>query len=153
MTKLNLPGYEFRIREDAGCTEIFDSIRKKYVALTPEEWVRQNFLRFLVDEKQYPASLIIPEHFIKLNKLSKRCDAVIHDRQGLPLLIVECKAPQIKISQDVFDQIGRYNIRLKVPWLIVTNGMQHYCCRIDHSKQTFAFIDDIPVYNELQNFA
>jgi hypothetical protein len=149
MNQLNLPAYAFRLRNSNGCDEIFDAFRKKFVALTPEEWVRQNFIRYLVEEKKFPASLIIPEHAIKVNKMNKRCDVVVHDTSGKPLLIVECKAHTVKISQDVFDQVARYNIKLKVPYLIVTNGMEHYCCHIDHVEKKYSFIEDIPMYGEL----
>jgi hypothetical protein len=119
------------------------------VILTPEEWVRQNFLKYLVEEKKYPASLITVEKEFKLNKLSKRCDALIYNREGNPILIVECKAASVKIDQKVFDQIARYNMQLNVDFLVVTNGLQHFCCKIDYEKQEYYFLKDIPEYDQL----
>jgi len=151
MESLNLPTYSFNIKFQEQRKYIFDTLRKKYVLLTPEEWVRQNFLKYLIDEKKYPASLIFVEMEIKLNKLSKRCDAVIFNRNGEPLLIVECKAASVKIDQIVFDQIARYNMQLKVNYLIVTNGLNHYCCKIDFEKQSYIFLNEVPEYDQLKN--
>ena len=123
MEKLNLPTYSFNIKLIEQRKYIFDFIRKKFVLLTPEEWVRQNFLKYLVEEKKYPVSLIAVEKEFKLNKLSKRSDVIIYDKQGQPLLIVECKAASVKIDQKVFDQIARYNMTLKVDFLVITNGL------------------------------
>jgi len=117
------------------------------VILTPEEWVRQNFLKYLVEEKKYPASLIAVEKEFKLNNLSKRSDAVIYNKQGTPILIVECKAPEVKIGQNVFDQIARYNMVLNVKLLVVTNGLQHFCCKLDAEKDTYCFLKEIPDYS------
>ena len=144
--KLNLPEYKFKLREQNGQNQIFDIFRKKYVALTPEEWVRQNFLIYLVKEKNYPQSLISVEAGLKLYKRSKRTDIVVYDKQGNPVLIVECKAPEIKINQDVFDQIVRYNIASKVKYLIVTNGLEHFCCTLDYEDNSYHFLKEIPVY-------
>ena len=127
MKRLNLPTYSFNIKLIEQRKYIFDFIRKKFVILTPEEWVRQNFLRYLVEEKKYPASLIFVEKEFKLNNLSKRSDAVVYDRMGRPVLIMEFKAPEVKIDQKVFDQIARYNLKLQVKYLIVSNGVGHYC--------------------------
>lgn len=149
MEKLNLPTYSFNIKLIEQRKYIFDFIRKKFVILTPEEWVRQNFLKYLVEEKKYPASLITVEKEFKLNKLSKRCDALIYNREGNPILIVECKAASVKIDQKVFDQIARYNMQLNVDFLVVTNGLQHFCCKIDYEKQEYYFLKDIPEYNQL----
>jgi len=146
MEKLNLPTYSFNIKFIEQRKYIFDFIRKKYVILTPEEWVRQNFLKYLVEEKKYPASLIAVEKEFKLNNLSKRSDAVIYNKQGDPLLIVECKAPEVKIDQKVFDQIARYNMVLHVELLIVTNGLQHFCCKLDAEMDTYYFLKEIPKY-------
>jgi hypothetical protein len=149
MEKLNLPTYSFNIKLIEQRKYIFDFIRKKFVILTPEEWVRQNFLKYLVEEKKYPASLITVEKEFKLNKLSKRCDALIYNREGNPILIVECKAASVKIDQKVFDQIARYNMQLNVDFLVVTNGLQHFCCKIDYEKQEYYFLKDIPEYDQL----
>jgi len=147
MQALNLPTYNFRIRESNNKAEIFDDIRKKFVALTPEEWVRQNFIEWLKKEKNFPASLIAVEMGLKLNKMQKRSDVVVYNRSAEPALIVECKAPDVKIKQDVFDQIARYNMTLKVNYLIVTNGLDHYCCLIDHEKGEYQFLKEIPDYS------
>ncbi|GAG33027.1 unnamed protein product, partial [marine sediment metagenome] len=126
MEALNLPTYSFKIKSEGQRKYIFDGVRKKYIQLTPEEWVRQNFVQFLIQEKKYPESLISIEMFFKINKLMKRSDIVIFNKQGNPVVIVECKSPGVKISQDTFDQIARYNMKFKVDYLIVTNGINHY---------------------------
>ena len=144
MKRLNLPTYSFNIKLIEQRKYIFDFIRKKFVILTPEEWVRQNFLRYLVDEKNYPASLIAIEKEFKLNNLSKRSDTVVYNKMGKPFLIVEFKAPDVKIDQKVFDQIARYNMKLKVNYLMVSNGMEHYCCMLDYSKNSYVFLKEIP---------
>lgn len=149
MQTLNLPSYKFRIRASGDKTEIFDDIRKKFVALTPEEWVRQNFIAYLQNEKNYPISLIAVEMSLKLNKMHKRSDIVVYNTSGEAILLVECKAPSVKIKQDVFDQIARYNMTLKVKYLIVTNGLEHYCCMIDHENMNYQFFNDIPNYNDI----
>lgn len=149
MQKLNLPEYSFKIRTVAGKTSIFDSLRKKYVRLTPEEWVRQNFVQFLLAEKKYSPSLIAVEAGVKVNNNPQRADLVIFDRSGNPLLVAEFKAPEIKISQQTFDQIVRYNMQLKVPFLVVSNGMQHYCCRINYAENSYAFLPEIPDFTAI----
>lgn len=149
MQKLNLPEYSFKIRTVAGKTSIFDSLRKKYVRLTPEEWVRQNFVQFLMAEKKYSPSLIAVEAGVKVNNNPQRADLVIFDRSGNPLLVAEFKAPEIKISQQTFDQIVRYNMQLKVPFLVVSNGMQHYCCRINYAENSYAFLPEIPDFTAI----
>ncbi len=149
MIKLNFPEFTFDTSVADGNTEIWDEIRKQYVALTPEEWVRQNLLKFLVSEKKIPAGLISVEHHLYLNRLQKRCDVVVFNRKGLPVMIVECKAPPIKLNQKVFDQISQYNIKLKVPWLLVTNGLTHYCCKIDFERKKYLFLQDIPDFETL----
>lgn len=146
MERLNLPTYSFNIKFKEQRKYIFDFIRKKFVLLTPEEWVRQNFLKFLVEEKKYPASLIAVEKEFKLNTLSKRSDALVYNRSGQPFLIIECKATTVKIDQKVFDQIARYNMKLNVELLVVTNGLEHYCCKIDIENQKYYFLKDIPEF-------
>jgi len=146
MQKLNLPEYKFRIQESEGKLQIFDSFRKKLVALTPEEWVRQNFLMFLVSEKNYPKSLITVEAALRVVKRSKRTDIVVYGNKRQALLIVECKAPSVNISQDTFDQIVRYNISLQVNYLLVTNGLEHFCCKLNYKDNTYVFLKDIPDY-------
>ena len=149
MQKLNLPEYSFKIRTVGGKISIFDSLRKKYVRLTPEEWVRQNFVQFLIAEKKYSPSLIAVEAGVKVNNNPQRADLVIFDRSGNPLLVAEFKAPEVKISQQTFDQIVRYNMQLKVPFLIVSNGMQHYCCRINYAENSYAFLPEIPDFTAI----
>ena len=141
----NFPKYEFRIRNEGNQPLIFDSIRKKYVLLTPEEWVRQHWIRYLIDEKKYPRSLIAVEMSLKLNKLSKRCDIVVFGKKGTPQLIVECKSGDVKLTQKVFDQIARYNLTLRVKYLVVSNGKNSFCCEIDLDNGSYLFMEDLPV--------
>ncbi len=148
MQRLNLPEYSFNVRKsNEGKIEIFDRTRKKYVALTPEEWVRQNFIQFLINDKNTPNTLISVEKEIILNKTKRRPDIVIFSKNGIAKTIVECKAPDIKITQKVFDQIAAYNISLQVDYLIVTNGLHHFCCKIDYHKRNFEFLENIPDYS------
>ena len=146
MQKLNLPEYIFRFKEEENKTSIFDDFRKKYVVLTPEEWVRQNFLMYLISELDFPKSLISVEAGLKLYKRLKRTDIVVYDKQGSPVLIVECKAPEVKLNEKVFDQIVRYNMALQVNFLVVTNGLDHYCCQLDYEKNSYNFLKTIPNY-------
>lgn len=149
MLNLNLPSFDTKVRKIDNKLSIFDSLRRKFVALTPEEWVRQHFVNFLITEKEYPQGLIANEVQIKLNNQKKRCDSVIYNSTLKPLVIVEYKSPDVNITQDVFDQIARYNIVLKVDYLIVSNGINHYCCKIDYQNQTFQYLQEIPNYSEL----
>lgn len=149
MLALNLPEFSPKIKK-TDKLYIWDKIRRKYVALTPEEWVRQHFINYLVTEKKYPPSLIANETQINLNGQKKRCDSVIYDSVISPLVIVEYKAPDVKITQEVFNQIVRYNIVLKVKYLIVSNGMQHYCCKMNYENMTFEYLSDIPDYLALE---
>lgn len=144
---LNLPQYSFRIRTERQRKYIFDNIRKRYVVLTPEEWVRQNLVTWLVQEKGYPPSLIAVEMPLRVNRMEKRADIVLFSKKGTPAVIVECKAPSIKISQKVFDQAARYNIDLKVEYLIVSNGMDHYCARLDHKGGSWQFLSEVPDFD------
>ena len=143
---LNLPPVALRTRQDNGETKVFDPLRGKWVVLTPEEYVRQHFAAWLQSEYSYPASLIANEIGIELNGMRKRCDTVVFTRQGEPWIIVEYKAPDIKITQTVFDQIARYNMTLRASYLIVSNGMNHYCCKMDYASGTYHFIPCIPEY-------
>lgn len=143
MQQLNLPVYPFKFKQGVR-TQIFDSIRKKYVILTPEEWVRQNILQYLIQEKNFPASLIAVEAGLKYNQLQKRTDVLVYDKQGNPHLMVECKAPEVKITQDTFDQIARYNMVFKVKYLVVTNGLNHFCCKMDYEANTYHYLELIP---------
>jgi type I site-specific restriction endonuclease len=128
---------------------IFDTVRHKYVALTPEEWVRQNFLQYLIKVKNVPQSLIRVEMSLELNGLAKRSDIVVHNRQGKPLMAVECKAATIKITQSVFEQLARYNLCLNVPYLAVTNGLTHFICKFSEAENQYLFLEDIPEYAQL----
>lgn len=147
MQALNLPTYEFKYKAgEGGRVLIFDAIRKLYVPLTPEEWVRQHFVRFLTEEKKYPASLVAIELGLKYNQLQKRADILIYNTLGQPLLMVECKAPSVKITQEVFHQIAVYNMSFKVAYLVVTNGMDHFCCEMDYEKATYRFLQMVPEF-------
>ena len=147
MDKLNLPEYDLQIRRERdGALSVYDILRRKYVALTPEEWVRQHFVHYLVEEKGYPSALMANEVSIKLNGTSRRCDTVVYDRSGKPMMIIEYKAADINITQAVFDQIVRYNMVLQVRYLIVSNGIRHYICAIDYEKGAYTFLRDIPEY-------
>jgi len=149
MFELNLPDYDIKLKGTDNNILIWDRLRKKYVALTPEEWVRQHFINFLINEKRYSEGLIVNEVQINLNNCRRRCDSVVYDQTVTPLMIIEYKSPEIKISQAVFDQIIRYNFVLRVKYLTVSNGMEHYCCKIDYEKQTYSYLKDIPLYKDL----
>jgi hypothetical protein len=144
LQQLNLPEFSFKLRNKDGKDLIFDTIRKKFVILTPEEWVRQNFIQYLIHNLNYPQGLIASEFGIEYNKVKFRPDIVVFNQQGEPYLIVECKAPEVSIDQKVFDQIARYNLNLKVEYLVVTNGMKHFCCRLDYEEKTYKYLDYIP---------
>jgi hypothetical protein len=150
MQQLNLPGYDFRLEEKDGKTRIFDRVRKKMVVLSPEEWVRQHILLYLIREKHYPESLITVEASLKVARRPKRTDLVVYNRNLKPLLIVECKAPHVKITAEVFDQIVRYNMTLQVRYLLVTNGLEHFCCTLDYTDSSYAFLPGIPEYKDLE---
>lgn len=146
MQQLNFPPYTFRLKSSENKPLIFDPIRKKFVVLTPEEWVRQHTLKHLIEAYNYPLSLINVEKELRVNGLSKRYDIVIFKPDGSIRLIVECKAPKVKITQDTFDQIARYNLALKASHLMVTNGLNHYFCQMDYEEQKYIFLPDIPAY-------
>jgi hypothetical protein len=146
MIKLNLPTYNFKFKSKENKTLIFDKLRKKYMVLTPEEWVRQHFVHFLIDKKNYPTSLIALEKQLTINNRKKRTDILVFNTEGTPEIIVECKAPTIKVTQDTFDQIARYNLKLKANFLIVTNGLEHFYCKMDFENETYIFLKEIPDY-------
>ena len=150
MVELNLPEFDYKVkkRED-GSWAIWDRLRERWVALTPEEWVRQHFVEWLITDKGFPAALMGNEVSLTQNGISRRCDTVIGDRTGQPLVIVEYKAPSINITQKVFDQIVRYNMVLKARYLMVSNGLVHYCCQIDYEKNSYRFLEEIPCYESL----
>lgn len=147
MQNLNFPTYSFRLKNSENNTHIFDVIRKKFVILQPEEWVRQHCIQYLILEKNYPISLINVEKVVLINGLKKRYDIVVFNPDGSLALVVECKAPKVKISQSVFDQIARYNLALKAPYLMVTNGLNHYFCTMNHDLESFEFLETLPNYN------
>ena len=149
MTRLNLPPFEIKLRGTKAQPQIFDILRKKYIALTPEEWVRQHFVHFLVEHKGYPAALMANEIQLKVGKKTLRADSVLYSRDLKPRMIIEYKAPHIPITQKVFDQISIYNMLLHVDYLVVSNGLQHYICKMDYNDKKYLFLEDIPDYKEL----
>lgn len=149
MTRLNLPPFEIKLRGTKAQPQIFDILRKKYIALTPEEWVRQHFVHFLVEYKGYPAALMANEIQLKVGEKTLRADSVLYSRELKPKMIIEYKAPHIPITQKVFDQISIYNMLLHVDYLVVSNGLQHYICKMDYNDKKYLFLEDIPDYKEL----
>ncbi len=147
MQKLNLPEYKIKVKKEGDKLFALDIFRKKYVSLTPEEWVRQQFAHYLVNELNYPPNLIVTEYSMSLNNLSKRSDIVAFNRNGEAVVIVECKATTVNLNQAVFDQIASYNMKLDVKYLIVTNGLKHYCCILDKENSNYIFLEKIPDYN------
>ncbi len=147
--RLNLPDCSLNVKKTAQGVSVFDILRKRFVALTPEEWVRQHFVHYLINVKQFPMELMANEVSLVQNGIKRRCDSLVADRHGQPLVIVEYKAPHIDITQETFDQIVRYNMVLHARCLIVSNGMSHYCCLIDYDNDTYTFLPDIPAYQEL----
>ena len=148
--ELNLPTFDIRLKKEEGkTTKVFDVLRQRFVALTPEEWVRQHFVHFLINNLGYSPALMANEVRLELNGMSRRCDTVVYDRELHPRMIVEYKRPDVEITQKVFDQICRYNMVLEVEWLVVSNGMKHYCCRVDIKNGGYAFVEDIPSYEEI----
>jgi len=146
MKQLNFPSYSFRLKSSENKMAIFDEIRKKFIVLTPEEWVRQHVVRYLLEERKYPKSYINVEKIIKINDLTKRYDAVVFRPNGSIFLLVECKAPEVPISQNTFDQIARYNMVLEAEYLMVTNGLNHYFCKMDYEKETYHFLRELPEF-------
>ena len=149
MLSLNLPAFDAKITMRNGKSVIFDAIRRRYVALTPEEWVRQHFVNFLMVHKGYPRELLANEVQILLNGMKKRCDTVLYKRDLTARMIIEYKAPDVEITQAVFNQIMRYNMVLRVEYLVISNGLQHYCCQMDYEKNQYIFLNDIPSYTTL----
>lgn len=149
MQPLNLPECPLTIKKQNNRLFVFDTQRKRYVALTPEEWVRQHFIHLLTGHLGYPAARLAVEHQIELNGMKKRCDAVLFAPDARPLLIVEVKAPTVPITQAVFDQVAVYNLRLDVQFFMVSNGLEHYCCRVDRAHNRYDFLPALPTYGEL----
>jgi len=146
MEPLNLPQINCNIRKNGANVEIFDIIRKKYIVLTPEEWVRQHFVHYLIDELKYPKSLFRIESGLNYNKLQKRSDILVYNREMEPLLLVECKSYKVPITQAGFNQIGLYNSKIKAKYLVLTNGLKHYCCT--QTKESYEFLKEIPAYKK-----
>lgn len=150
MQKLNLPQYDLKLKTMEGKTMVFDPFRSKYLVLTPEENVRQHFAQYLILEKAFPGSLMMTEYSLSLNSMKKRCDIIVFNTSRQPVVLVECKSPDIKITQDVFDQVARYNVVFKVKYLIVSNGLKHYCCRINFDSGIIDFLSEIPEYSKIK---
>lgn len=149
MKQLNLPGFEFKSRTVANHLQIFDPVRRKYVALTPEEWVRQHFVHYLIEHRNVPMSHIAIEKSLRVSNLAKRADIVVFKGGMKPVLVVECKAPSVDVNQEVFYQILRYNMTLRVDYLVVTNGLRHIYCKVDYEQQNAVFIEELPYYDQL----
>ncbi len=149
MQQLNFPLLKSQLRQKNNAAEVWDIVRKKWILLTPEEWVRQHLIQFLHTEKGFSLNLMAVEKSIKVNGMNRRYDLVIYDISAKPILLAECKAPEIKITQAVFDQVARYNLLLKVPYLLVTNGLEHFCCKIDFESSSYSFLQEIPNQSEI----
>ena len=149
MPQLMLSKAALKIKSVEGTTQVFDVVRKKYFVLTQEEWVRQHFIHFLNAEKKYPLGLMRVEKIIKYNNLRTRADIVLYNIEGKPKMIVECKAPNVKITQNSFNQIAKYNFQLRVELLVVTNGLQHFCCKMDYDKKSISFLDGVPGFPDV----
>ncbi len=148
MNRLNLPPISLKYKTENSKQLVFDIIRKKYVALTPEEWVRQNLVHYLMNHLGYPLGLIAVETVVKINTLNQRADVVVYNRKGEPVMIVECKAPTVKIDNSVFDQAARYNLSLGVNYLLVTNGIKHYCAQLNMEQKSYKMLKSIPGYED-----
>ena len=147
--EINLPPYAIKWREQHGRRQIFDFLRRKWVALTPEEWVRQHFVHFLIEQKGYPKGLLANEVELRVGEKKLRCDSLLYDKAMQPQMIIEYKAPDVEITQQVFDQISVYNRLLHVDYLVISNGLQHFCCRMDYEKLSWEFLPEIPSYDIL----
>lgn len=149
MPALNLPEYDVKVRGTREKPEVFDFLRRRYVALTPEEWVRQHFTHWLVEHKGYPQALLGNEIELRLGEKRLRCDTILYDREMRPRMIVEYKAPTVAVTQKVFQQISTYNLLLHVDYLVVSNGLRHHCCRMDYDRERYEFLPDVPDYATL----
>lgn len=149
MNRLNLPSFEIKLSGTPEKPKIFDILRRKYVALTPEEWVRQHFVHFLIHQKGYPQTLLANEVELRVGDKRLRCDSILYNKVLQPRMIIEYKAPTVTLSQHVFDQISVYNLLLHVDYLVVSNGLQHYCCKMDYDNQKYLFLEDIPIYQNI----
>lgn len=146
MQKLHFPTYSFRFKNSENKVAIFDEIRKKFIILTPEEWVRQHVVQYLLQDKKYPKSYINVEKLIKINDLNKRYDIIVYQPNGEIYLLIECKAPEVTITQQTFDQIARYNLVLNAKYLMVSNGLNHYFCQMDFEKEKYVFLKELPEF-------
>ncbi|MEY2670690.1 MAG: hypothetical protein RLZZ577_1006 [Bacteroidota bacterium] len=146
MQQLNFPSFSFRFKNSENKVSIFDAIRKKFIILTPEEWVRQHVVQFLMIEKNYPKSLLNVEKVLQVNGLRKRYDIVVYNSDGTIHILIECKAPEVPISQSTFDQIAQYNMTLQSNYLMVTNGLNHYFCQMDNENEKYQFLTELPNY-------
>lgn len=149
MVQLNLPPYNIKVKNEDGRRKIFDILRRKYFIITPEEWVRQHFIHFLIDHKGYPVSLLANEVALSVGDKVIRADSILYDKNLSPRMIIEYKAPHIKLTQKVFDQISAYNLLLHVDYLIVSNGIETYICKMDYAQQTYVFLETVPDYKSL----
>ena len=149
MRELNFPTYDFKVKRDGDKLQIFDRIRKKWFILQPEEWVRQHVIWFLIEEKKYPESLIAIEKSLKVNQLTKRFDIVLYNTNATPIMIIECKAPEIKIDDKTLHQALRYNSVIKAPYLLLTNGIDSCCGKINFTNASFSYLNDIPHFDEI----
>lgn len=147
MQKLNFPAYNFRFKSSENKVAIFDATRKKFVLLTPEEWVRQHVVQYLLNELDYPKNYLNVEKVIKINGLTRRYDVVVYQPNGEIFLLVECKAPEVPITQSVFDQIARYNLKLDAAYLMLTNGLNHYFCSMDYAAEQYRFLSALPPFS------
>ncbi len=149
MDRLNLPPYEIKTRQQNGKTYILDILRRRFVSLTPEEWVRQHFIHFLVEHMHYPTALLANEVELEIGKKKLRCDSILYSKNLSPRMIIEYKSPEIEITQKTFNQIFAYNTLLHAEYLVVSNGIHHYCCKIDYENRSYNFVSNIPFYEEL----
>jgi hypothetical protein len=151
MFTIHFRDFDFKVKTENGKQQIFDRVRKKFVVITPEEWVRQHIVHFLIEEKQYPENFISVEHAISVNNMLKRCDIVVYNKAFKPMLIVECKQPDIALAQHIFDQAGRYNLTLQVPFLAITNGTENMVAEIDLLNSNYTFLNNYPEYEALND--
>lgn len=151
MDRLNLPSFNFIIKEENDIFYIFDEIRKKYIILTPEEWVRQNFLKFLITYKNYPSGLISIEKNINVNGLNKRYDTLVYNRYGKPKMVIEFKSPKVNLNQKMLEQVLTYNYDLRVEYIVLTNGLKHFCLNYNLSTGTISYLSEIPEFSEIDN--
>jgi predicted type IV restriction endonuclease len=151
MQRLNFPSYSFRFKNSENKVAIFDQTRKKFIILTPEEWVRQHTVQYLLQDKNYPKSYLNVEKLLKINDISKRYDIVVFQPNGTIFLLVECKAPEVNITQKTFDQIAQYNLTLKAQYLMVTNGLNHYFCQMDFENEKYIFLEELPPFKTIKS--